>query len=143
DAAPMHRSGLRMTLAGAGGLMVAGETGDGAEAVDLARRLLPDVVVMDIALPRLDGVAATRAIHDAGLPVQVLILTAHDGDAHVLGAVAAGALGYLCKDESADGLVAAVRAVARGGAVVAPRVLARVLGRFADALPDPATTAAS
>ena len=77
----------------------------------------------------------------AGLPVRVLILTAYDSDEHVVAAVGAGAAGYLCKDEPADGLIAAIRAVASGGAVVAPRILARVLNRFADALPDPATAA--
>jgi DNA-binding NarL/FixJ family response regulator len=141
DAAPMQRAGLRMALSDAGGLAVVGETGDGAEAVDLARRLLPDVVVLDLALPRLDGLAATRAIRDARLPVQVLILTDDDRDDHVIGAIAAGATGFVCKDVPADELVAALRAVAAQGAVIAPRVLARLLTRFADALPDPATTA--
>jgi DNA-binding NarL/FixJ family response regulator len=142
DAAPMQRSGLRMALGGAGGLVVAGEAGDGIEAVDLARRLLPDVLVMDIVLPRLDGLAATRAIAAAGLPVRVLILSAHDTDEHVIGAIAAGAAGFLCKDVPADELVSAIRTLAGGGAVVGPTVLARLLTRFADALPDPATTAA-
>ncbi|HEU4346597.1 MAG TPA: response regulator transcription factor [Actinoplanes sp.] len=141
DAAPMQRSGLRMAIAGADGLVVAGEAADGAEAVDLARRLLPDVAVVDFALPRLDGPAATRAIQDARLPVRVLILGAHDGDEHVLGAVAAGAAGFLRKDVPPDDLVAAIRTVASGGAVVAPVVLGRLLARFAEALPDPATTA--
>jgi DNA-binding NarL/FixJ family response regulator len=143
DAAPMQRSGLRMALAGAQGLAVVGEAGDGAEAVDLARRLLPDVVVTELALPRLDGFAATRAIMDAGLPVRVLVLTAYDGDEHVIGAIAAGAAGFLRKDVPPDDLVATIRWVARGGAVVAPMILARLLTRFADALPDPATTATS
>jgi DNA-binding NarL/FixJ family response regulator len=143
DAAPMQRSGLRMALEGAEELTVVGEAGDGAEAVDLARRLLPDVVVMELALPRLDGFAATRAIVAAGLPVRVLVLTAHDSDEHVIGAIAAGAAGFLCKDVPPDDLVATIRSVARGGAVVAPRILARLLTRFADALPDPATTATS
>jgi DNA-binding NarL/FixJ family response regulator len=143
DAAPMQRSGLRLALTAAGGLEVAGEAGDGVEAVALARRLLPDVVVMDLALPRMDGLAATKAITSAGLPVRVLILSTHDGDDHVLGAVGAGAAGFLCKDVPAIELVAAIRAVAAGGAVIGPMVLARVLARFADALPDPATTAGS
>jgi DNA-binding NarL/FixJ family response regulator len=142
DAAPMQRSGLRMALTGADGLTVVGETGDGAEAVELARRLLPDVVVLDVALPRLDGLAATRAIRDARLPVRVLVLTDDDREDHVVGAITAGAAGFLCKDVPPDELVAALRAVAAEGAVIAPRVLARLLSRFADALPDPATTAA-
>jgi DNA-binding NarL/FixJ family response regulator len=98
--------------------------------VDLARRLLPDVVVMDPALPRMDGVAATRAIADAGLPVRVLVLAASDRDDQVLGAVAAGPLRFLCKD-GPD---------AAGGAVIAPHVLARLLSRLAGTLPDPAAT---
>ncbi|WP_308016556.1 response regulator transcription factor [Jidongwangia harbinensis] len=141
DAAPMQRSGLRMALAAADGLTVVGEAGDGTEAVELSRRLLPDVVVMDVALPRLDGLAATRAIRDARLPVRVLILTADDRDEHVIGAIAAGAAGYFGKDVPADELVSALRAVAAHGAVIAPRILSRLLTRFADALPDPATTA--
>jgi DNA-binding NarL/FixJ family response regulator len=144
DAAPMQRSGLRMALgAGGGGLTVAGEAGDGVDAVDLARRLSPDVVVMDVALPRLDGLAATRAIRDARLPVRVLILAAHDGDEHVIGAIAAGAAGFLRKDVPPDDLVRAVHAVAADGAVIAPATLARLLTRFADTLPAPATTAGS
>ncbi len=143
DAAPMQRSGLRMALGAAAGLAVAGEAGDGVGAVELARRLSPDVAVLDAALPRLDGLAATRAIRDARLPVRVLILAAHDGDEHVIGAIGAGAAGFLRKDVPPEELVSAVRAVAANGAVIAPLTLARLLGRFADALPDPATTAAT
>lgn len=132
----MSRSGLRMALGGGGGLTVVGEAGDGVEAVELVRRLLPDVVVMDLRLPRLDGLAATRAIVAAHRgAVRVLILTAFDGDEQVLGAVAAGATGYLRKDVPGGELVAAVRTVAGGGAVVGPAVLARLLVRLAEALP--------
>ena len=170
DAAPMQRSGVRAVLeavgsaggaaggngpaAGGGApivvaeaagdgqaeIVVAGETGDGAEAIDLARRLLPDVLITDLVLPRVDGLAVTRAVTAAGLPVRVLILTGRDTDEDVLGAVAAGAAGFLCKDAPAAELVAAVRAVAAGGAVITPPVLARVLARVAEALPAPETT---
>ena len=142
DAAPMQRSGLRMALAGADGIDVAAEAGDGIQALDLARRLLPDVLVTDIALPRLDGLAVTRALRDARLPVRVLVLAAQDGDEQVIGAIAAGAHGFLRKDVPPGDLVAAIRAVDAQGAVLQPHVLARLLPRFAETLPDPATTAA-
>ena len=144
DSSPMQRAGLRMALSSATtviGFDVVGEGRDGAEAIDLARRLLPDVVVMDVAPARIDGAAATRAIRDAGLPVRVLLLGESDADEVVLAAVAAGASGFLRKDAPADELVAALGTVASGGAVLAPLVLARMLTRFADALPDPAATA--
>ncbi|MFI5891378.1 LuxR C-terminal-related transcriptional regulator [Actinoplanes sp. NPDC051513] len=149
----MHRSGLRIVLAataprtphdGAGPeIVVAGETGDGAEAVELARRLLPDVLIAEVALPRLDGVAVARAVTSTGLPVRVLILTDHDGDELVLGAIAAGAAGFLRKDAPPAEVVTAIRAVATGGAVITPAVLARILTRVAEALPAPETTTTS
>jgi DNA-binding NarL/FixJ family response regulator len=98
------------------------------------------VVLMDIRMPRLDGVAATRAIVAARLPVRVLILTAFDLDEYVVGALRAGASGVLAKDVTTADLVAAVRTVAAGEAVVAPRILRRLLDRFAGLLPDPAAT---
>lgn len=137
DDQPMLRTGFRTVLAGAADLDVVGEAGDGAEAVDLARRLLPDVVLMDVRLPRLDGVSATRAIVQARLPVRVLILASYDLDEYVVGALRAGASGYLAKDVPAAELVAAIRTVAAGEAVVAPRILQRLLDRFAAVLPDP------
>ncbi len=161
DPAPMQRSGLRAVLAatattgraaagGAAGdsaaiaeIVVAGETGDGAEAVELARRLLPDVVITDLVLPRVDGLGVARAVAAAGLPVRVLILTSQDEDEHVLAAIAAGAAGFLRKDPTTAELIAAVRAVAAGGAVIAPALLARILTRVAEALPAPETTTSS
>jgi DNA-binding NarL/FixJ family response regulator len=137
DDQPLLRTGFRMVLGGEVDLDVVGEAGDGAEAVDLARRLLPDVVLMDIRMPRMDGVAATRAIVAARLPVRVLILTTFDLDEYVVGALRAGASGFLSKDVPAADLVTAIRAVAAGEAVVAPRILKRLLDRFAEALPDP------
>ncbi|GAA4938922.1 response regulator transcription factor [Actinoplanes utahensis] len=123
---------------------MAGEAGDGVEAVDLARRLLPDVLITDVTLPRLDGLAAARAITATRLGVRILVLTDRDSDDEVVAAVAAGATGYLCKDAPHDELVAAVRAVAAGGAVITPTVLARVLSRVTGALPtSPAETAAT
>nr|WP_296071965.1 response regulator transcription factor [uncultured Actinoplanes sp.] len=149
DAAPLQRAGLRAVLGAAGGdrqgaeIVVAGEAGDGGEAVDLARRLLPDVLITDLVLPRIDGLGVARAVGAAGLPVRVLVLTAHDEDEHVLAAVTAGAAGFLRKDAAAGELVAAVRAVAAGGAVITPAVLARILTRVAEALPAPETTTTS
>jgi DNA-binding NarL/FixJ family response regulator len=141
DDQPLLRTGFRMVLGGEDDLDIVGEAGDGAEAVDLARRLLPDVVLMDIRMPRLDGVAATRAIVAAQLPVRVLILTTFDLDEYVVGALRAGASGFLAKDVPADDLVSAIRTVAAGEAVVAPRILKRLLDRFAVTLPDLTATA--
>ncbi|WP_239165011.1 response regulator [Actinoplanes palleronii] len=121
-------------------LIVAGETGDGAEALELARRLSPDVLIADVALPRMDGIAVARAIAGARLPVRVLLLTARDSDEQLFEAITAGAAGYLCKDAPQEELIAAIRAVAAGGAVVTPQVLARVLPRFAATLPAVADT---
>jgi DNA-binding NarL/FixJ family response regulator len=138
DDQPLLRTGFRMVLGSEEDLDIVGEAGDGIEAVDLARRLLPDVVLMDIRMPRMDGVAATRAIVDARLPVGVLILTTFDLDEYVVGALRAGANGFLAKDVPAQDLVTAIRTVAAGDAVVAPRILKRLLNRFAESLPDPA-----
>ncbi|MEV4537651.1 response regulator transcription factor [Asanoa sp. NPDC049518] len=140
DDQPLLRTGFRLVLGAQPDLDVVGEAGDGAEAVNLARRLLPDVVLMDVRMPRMDGVAATRAIVEARLPVRVLVLTTFDLDEYVVGALRAGASGFLAKDIPADDLVTAIRTVAAGEAVVAPRILKRLLDRFAAALPDPHET---
>src|SRR5262245_23406704 len=140
DDQPLLRTGFRMVLGTEPDLDIVGEAGDGAEAVELARRLLPDVVLMDIRMPRMDGVAATRAIVAARLPVRVLILTTFDLDEYVVGALRAGASGFLAKDVPAEDLVTAIRTVAAGEAVVAPRILRRLLDRFAQTLPDPNAT---
>jgi DNA-binding NarL/FixJ family response regulator len=137
DDQPLQRTGLRTILGGQPDLHVVGEAGDGLETVELARRLLPDVVLMDVRLPRLDGIAATRAIVAAQLPVRVLVLAGLDLDEHVVRALRAGARGFLAKDVAAEALVAAVHTVAAGGGVLAPPVLGRLLDRFAPSLPDP------
>ena len=138
DDQPLLRTGFRMVLGGEPDLDIVAEACDGAEAVDLATRLLPDVVLMDVRMPRQDGVSATRAIVAARLPVRVLILTTFDLDEYVVGALRAGASGFLTKDVPAEDLVAAIRTVAAGDAVVAPRILRHLLDRFATSLPDPA-----
>ncbi|WFE40158.1 response regulator transcription factor [Micromonospora sp. WMMD998] len=138
DDQPLLRTGFRMVLGVEDDLDIVGEAGDGVEAVELSRRLLPDVVLMDIRMPRMDGVAATRAIVDSRLPVRVLVLTTFELDEYVVGALRAGASGFLAKDVPAEDLVTAIRTVAAGEAVVAPRILRRLLDRFADVLPDPA-----
>lgn len=125
-------------------IVLAGEAGDGIEAVDLARRLLPDVLICDVWLPRLDGLGVARSVNQARLAVRVLLLTDRDSDDEAVAAIAAGAAGYLCKDSPREELTAAVRAVAAGGAVITPPVLARILTRIAAALPpEPAAARAA
>jgi len=137
DDQQLLRTGFKMVLGTEPDLDIVGEATDGAEAVEMARRLLPDVVLMDVRMPRKDGVAATADIVAQKLPVRVLILTTFDLDEYVVGALRAGASGFLAKDVPAEELVAAIRTVAAGEAVVAPRILRRLLDRFAELLPDP------
>lgn len=139
DGQPLSRTGLRTVLDTEADLDVVAEASNGTEAVELTRRLLPDVVLMDARTPRA-GVVATRAIVESGLPVRVLILTTSDVDADVVGALRAGARGFLAKDVPSADLSAAIRAVAAGDAVVAPRILDRFLDHLAELLPDPETS---
>ena len=137
DDQDLVRVGFRMILADVPDIEVVGEAADGAAAVETARRLRPDVVVMDIRMPVLDGIAATRRIvREGDAPeVRVLILTTFDADEHVVEALRAGASGFLLKDVTPDGFVAAIRTVAAGEALLAPSVTRRLLDRFADRLP--------
>lgn len=112
-----------------------GEATDGAEAVALAARSRPDVILMDVRMPGTDGVEATRAIVQAGLPCRVLILTTFDLDRHVYDALRAGAAGFLLKDASAQQLVGAIERVVTGEAPMAPPVLARMIERFLERAP--------
>jgi DNA-binding NarL/FixJ family response regulator len=121
---------------------VAGEAEDGAEAVALARSLQPDVILMDVRMPKLDGIEATRRIVASGSAARVLILTTYDLDEYVYAAIRAGASGFLLKDVEPAQLVDAVRVVARGDALLAPTVTRRLLERFADALPGAPTVPA-
>ncbi|GAA2013107.1 response regulator transcription factor [Nocardiopsis rhodophaea] len=125
------RSGLVMILDAAPDIHVVAEAADGEKAVDVARRYLPDVVLMDVRMPRKDGIAATRDL--AGIGVDVLILTTFDLDEYVFGALRAGAAGFLLKNIEADELVEAVRVVARGEGMIAPAVTRRLIAEFAGA----------
>jgi DNA-binding NarL/FixJ family response regulator len=135
DDQPLLRRGFRMILEAEQGLTVAGEAGDGAEAVELARRVRPDVVLMDIRMPGTDGIEATRRITAAEPGVRVLVLTTFDLDEYAFGALRAGASGFLLKDVRPHELVTAVRTVASGDAVVSPRVTRRLLEEYAQQLP--------
>jgi DNA-binding NarL/FixJ family response regulator len=143
DDQPLLRTGFRMVLSAEPDLVVVGEAGDGEQAIALTRTLEPAVVLMDIRMPRLDGVAATRAIVESGAASRVLVLTTFDLDEYVVGALRAGASGFLSKDVPAEDLIAAIRTVAAGDAVVSPRILRRLLHAVADRLPDPAPAQAA
>ena len=131
DDHPVVRSGLRALLNTLEGLEVVGEAATGEAAVREAQLLRPDVVLMDVRMPGLDGVEATRRIRASVPQTAVLVLTMFDDDATVFTAMQAGASGYLLKDVEQDDIVAAIRAVAAGQAVFGPGVAARVLGFFA------------
>jgi DNA-binding NarL/FixJ family response regulator len=150
DDQPLLRTGFRMILEAETDLAVVGEAGDGQQALDAVRALQPDVVLMDIRMPRMDGVEATRRIvgpdRDAASrrsAPRVLVLTTFDLDEYVVEALRAGASGFLLKDVPADDLIAAIRVVAAGDAIVAPSITRRLLDRFAARLPatDEATPA--
>src|SRR5580700_6136593 len=127
DDQPLLRRGFRMILEAEPDLTVTAEAGDGAEAVELTRRQAPDVVLMDIRMPGTDGIEATRRITVAHPAVRVLILTTFDLDEYAFGALRAGASGFLLKDVPPDELAAGIRTVARGDAVVSPRITRRLL----------------
>ena len=129
DDQELMRMGFRMVLGAQEDVSVVGEAGDGLDAVALAERLRPDVVLMDVRMPVLDGVEATRRITEAGT-AKVLVMTTFDMDEYALSALRNGASGFLLKDTPPNDLVSALRAVASGDAVVSPSVTKRLLGRF-------------
>jgi DNA-binding NarL/FixJ family response regulator len=143
DDQEMIRAGLRLMIDDADDLTVVGEAGDGARAVEMVERHDPDVVVMDIRMPVLDGIAATRRIVASGAPCTVLVLTTFDDDEFVFGALRAGAAGYLLKDSRPDELINAIRTIDEGGSLVAPGPTRRLveqwsaLDRAAAPLPVP------
>ncbi|GCB42832.1 response regulator transcription factor [Streptomyces sp. NL15-2K] len=132
----MVRSMLRTILEAAPDITVTGEASDGVEAVDLARTLQPDVVLMDIRMPRGDGLTATERMARLDPPPYVVVLTTFDLDEYVHTALRNGAVGFLLKDASADDMLAAVRSAARGDAMISPRITRRLLRKFAEPAPD-------
>lgn len=123
------REGTRQLLDGRPGLKVVGEASDGEEAVELARQLRPDVILMDIAMPRMNGVEATRRIKEACPSASVLILTAYDDEQYIYALLDAGAAGYLLKNVSGEELVRSVQSVAEGESVLHPAIASKVFKR--------------
>jgi DNA-binding NarL/FixJ family response regulator len=138
DDQPLLRTGFRLILSSEDDVEVVGEAADGQVAVAQVLALRPDVVLMDIRMPTMDGIEATRRITALDDPPRVLVLTTFDLDDYVVEALRAGASGFVLKDIPADDLVQAIRIVHRGEAIVAPRVTRRLLDRFADHLPSAA-----
>ncbi|RCH64253.1 DNA-binding response regulator [Streptomyces sp. SDr-06] len=130
DDQPLVRSGLRVLMADHSDLEVVGEAATGAEAVQLVRDADPDVVVMDIRMPGMDGIEATRRITAGPAATRVLVLTTFDEDDYVYGALRAGASGFMVKDMALDDILAAIRVVAAGDALIAPRVTRRLIADF-------------
>lgn len=132
DDQPLVRAALRMVITEAPDIEVAGEAGNGAEAVRLAGELRPDVMVMDIRMPGMDGIEATRRITDGPSGnTHVIVLTTFDDDDYVYGALRAGAAGFLVKDMALDDILAAIRVVAAGDGLIAPSVTRRLIKEFA------------
>ncbi|MBB3674987.1 response regulator [Modestobacter versicolor] len=135
DDQPLLRQGMGLVLGGEDDLEVVGEAADGRQAVDQALRLRPDIVLMDVRMPRMDGIEATRRLAELAPSVRVLILTTFDLDEHAFAGLRAGASGFLLKDVPPAELAGAIRAVARGDAVVAPALTRRLLDAYAHHLP--------
>ncbi len=132
DDQAMIRAGFRLILSAEPDITVAGEAADGVQAVAAARRLRPDVTLMDVRMPHLDGIAATRQLLENGLaPTRVVVLTTFDVDSHVYDALRAGASGFLLKNAPPEDLVQAIRVVAAGAALLDPAVTRRVIEEFA------------
>ncbi len=136
DDQALLRKGFRMILEAEDDMMVVGEAADGHDAVRLVELYAPDVVLMDVRMPSLDGIEATRTINASGALTRVLILTTFDLDEYAFSALRAGASGFLLKDVPPHELTQAIRTVGRGDAVVSPRVTRRLLEEYADRLPD-------
>jgi DNA-binding NarL/FixJ family response regulator len=130
DDHPVVRDGLRGMFAGDERFRVLGEAADGNEALAVARAVQPDVVLMDLRMPGMDGVTAIRALREQGVPARVLVLTTYDTDSDVLPAIKAGATGYLLKDVPREELFRAVSAAYRGESVLSPAVAGRLMGEL-------------
>jgi DNA-binding NarL/FixJ family response regulator len=137
DDQALVRGGFRMILDNKADLEVLGEAADGREAVALVERVQPDVVLMDVRMPDVDGLEATRQIIASGSRARIIVLTTYDADEYVFAALRAGASGFMLKDVRPAELVDAIRVVAGGDALLAPSVTRRLLDRFADTLPGP------
>jgi DNA-binding NarL/FixJ family response regulator len=137
DDQALVRGGFRMILDAREDLEVVGEAADGAEAIELVARLAPDVVLMDVRMPGVDGLEATRRIVASDSAARVIVLTTYDVDDSVFAALRAGASGFMLKDVRPADLVEAIRVVAGGDALLAPSVTRRLLDRFAGSLPGP------
>ena len=127
DDQELVRYGFRLMLEATPGMIVVGEAGDGAQAIEASERLRPDVVLMDIRMPGVGGIEATKRITSARTETRVLALTTYDLDEYAFGALGAGAAGFLLKDTRPDDLIAAIRAVHSGDAVVSPRITAKLI----------------
>ncbi|GGN64541.1 DNA-binding response regulator [Streptomyces albiflavescens] len=140
DDEELLRTGFRLVIDSWDDLAVVGEAGDGRQAVQVIGRTRPDVVLMDIRMPGMDGIEATRQIVASGSVARVLMLTTFDEDDHVLAALRAGASGFLLKEMESAELVAAIRATVRGDTLLAPGLTSRLLKRFLRTAPDGRTT---
>jgi DNA-binding NarL/FixJ family response regulator len=137
DDHPVVRDGVRGMFTADPRFEVLAEAGDGAEAIAAAERLRPDVILMDLRMPRTDGVTAIKELAKRGVPSRVLVLTTYDTDSDVLPAIEAGATGYLLKDAPREELFRAVEAAARGQAVLSPSVATRLMGQMRQPASEP------
>ena len=137
DDDPLVRAGLRILMGGSPDIEVVAEAGDGVEALTVADAHWPDVILMDIRMPRLDGLIATQRIRCRPSPPQVIVLTTFDADEYVLEALRGGASGFLLKDTPPRDIIAAVRTVAAGAAILSPTVIRQLIDHVADPLAGP------